>query len=176
MKRILVIDDEELILNFLKDLLVAEGYEVITACNGEEGLALFEEQSADLVITDIIMPVKDGLDTILELKKKAPELPVIAISAGGNIPKERYLAVAGYMKNTRTLATTMSIIKNGTYNNRPIWKAVFTSLIIKEGIRTEIGMSAIFFGFSNLAILTNNPRSFSLVCLNMNSLKGAAAF
>jgi DNA-binding response OmpR family regulator len=104
MKRILVIDDEELILNFLKDLLVEEGYEVITACNGEEGLALFETQSVDLVITDIIMPVKDGLDTILELKKKAPELPVIAISAGGNIPKERYLAVAGYMKNTRTLA------------------------------------------------------------------------
>jgi len=104
MKRILVIDDEELILNFLKDLLVEEGFEVLTAANGEEGLALFDTNPADLVITDIIMPVKDGLDTILELKKKAPELPVIAISAGGNIPKERYLAVAGYMKNTKTLA------------------------------------------------------------------------
>ena len=104
MKRILVIDDEELILNFLRDLLVEEGFEVLTARNGEEGLALFETNPADLVITDIIMPVKDGLDTILELKKRAPELPVIAISAGGNIPKERYLAVAGYMKNTKTLA------------------------------------------------------------------------
>ncbi len=104
MKRILVIDDEELILNFLRDLLVEEGFEVLTARNGEEGLALFDTNPADLVITDIIMPVKDGLDTILELKKKAPELPVIAISAGGNIPKERYLAVAGYMKNTKTLA------------------------------------------------------------------------
>jgi DNA-binding response OmpR family regulator len=104
MKRILVIDDEELIRTFLKDLLEEEGYEVIIAGDGEEGLALFETNSIDLVITDIIMPVKDGLDTILELKKKAPELPVIAISAGGNIPKERYLAVAGYMKNTRTLA------------------------------------------------------------------------
>lgn len=104
MKRILVIDDEEMIRSFLRDLLVEEGYEVVTAGNGEEGLALFDAEPADLVITDIIMPVKDGLDTILELKKKAPELPVIAISAGGNIPKERYLAVAGYMKNTRTLA------------------------------------------------------------------------
>ncbi len=104
MKRILVIDDEELIRSFLRDLLKEEGYEVIMASDGEEGLALFETNSIDLVITDIIMPVKDGLDTILELKKKAPELPVIAISAGGNIPKERYLAVAGYMKNTRTLA------------------------------------------------------------------------
>lgn len=104
MKRILVIDDEELILNFLRDLLIEEGFEVLTAPNGEEGLALFETNPVDLVITDIIMPVKDGLDTILELKKKAPELPVIAISAGGNIPKERYLAVAGYMKNTKTLA------------------------------------------------------------------------
>lgn len=104
MKRILVIDDEELILSFLRDLLVEEGFEVLTACNGEEGLALFDTTPVDLVITDIIMPVKDGLDTILELKKKAPELPVIAISAGGNIPKERYLAVAGYMKNTKTVA------------------------------------------------------------------------
>ncbi len=104
MKRILVIDDEELMRSFLRDLLEGEGYEVIIAGDGEEGLALFEINSIDLVITDIIMPVKDGLDTILELKKKAPELPVIAISAGGNIPKERYLAVAGYMKNTRTLA------------------------------------------------------------------------
>ena len=104
MKRILVIDDEELIRTFLKDLLEGEGYEVVTAGNGAEGLALFETRPADLVITDIIMPVKDGLDTILELKKKLPDLPVIAISAGGNIPKERYLAVAGYMKNTRTLA------------------------------------------------------------------------
>jgi DNA-binding response OmpR family regulator len=104
MKRILVIDDEELILSFLRDLLVEEGFEVLTACNGEEGLALFDTTPVDLVITDIIMPVKDGLDTILELKKKAPELPIIAISAGGNIPKERYLAVAGYMKNTKTVA------------------------------------------------------------------------
>ncbi|MEE4166162.1 MAG: response regulator [Desulfocapsaceae bacterium] len=104
MKRILVIDDEELIRTFLRDLLEEEGYEVIIAANGEEGLAVFDTQSVDLVITDIIMPVKDGLDTILELKKKAPELPVIAISAGGNIPKERYLAVAAYMKKTVTLA------------------------------------------------------------------------
>ena len=104
MKRILVIDDEELMLTFLKDLLEAEGYEVLTATNGAEGLALFESDPVDLVITDIIMPVKDGLDTILELKKKSPDFPVIAISAGGNIPKERYLAVASYMKNTKTLA------------------------------------------------------------------------
>ncbi len=104
MKRILVIDDEELMLTFLRDLLEAEGYEITTAANGAEGLALFEKHPVDLVVTDIIMPVKDGLDTILELKKKAPDLPIIAISAGGNIPKERYLAVAGYMKNTKTLA------------------------------------------------------------------------
>ena len=104
MKRILVIDDVELMLTYLRDLLEAEGYEVITAANGAEGLALFETDPVDLVITDIIMPVKDGLDTILELKKQSPDLPVIAISAGGNIPKERYLAVASYMKNTKTLA------------------------------------------------------------------------
>ena len=108
MKRILVIDDEELVLTFLENILVEEGYEVVTAKNGEEGLELFEAQPADLVITDIIMPKRDGLDTILQLKKSVPDLPVIAISAGGNIPKERYLAVASYMKNTTTIPKPFS--------------------------------------------------------------------
>ena len=108
MKRILVIDDEELVLTFLENILVEEGYEVVTAKNGEEGLELFEAQPADLVITDIIMPKRDGLDTILQLKKSVPDLPVIAISAGGNIPKERYLAVASYMKNTITIPKPFS--------------------------------------------------------------------
>jgi len=108
MKRILVIDDEEMILTFLTNLLVEEGYEVVTASNGAEGLELFDLHPFDLVITDIIMPIKDGLDTILELKKKIPDLPVIAISAGGNIPKERYLAVAAYMKNTITVPKPFS--------------------------------------------------------------------
>ena len=103
MKRILIIDDEPSTLTILSEILVGAGYEVIAAATGEEGLEIFEHDPADLVITDMVMPVRDGLDTILELKKKEPDLPIIAISAGGTIPKERYLEVARYMDNTSTL-------------------------------------------------------------------------
>ena len=103
-QKILVIDDDEAILEILTKLLEREGYQVDTATDGASGLALFDRNFYDLVITDIIMPVKDGLDTILELRKKDIDLPVIAISGGGQIPKERYLEIAAYLQNTETMA------------------------------------------------------------------------
>lgn len=108
MIRILVIDDDEATLKVLTRSLEIEGYQVDQAMNGAEGLALFDSIKPDLVITDIVMPVKDGLETILELVKKRPEIPVIAISGGGRISKERYLELASYLGNTRTLAKPFS--------------------------------------------------------------------
>jgi DNA-binding response OmpR family regulator len=99
MKRILVIDDDELTLDVLKRILEMEGYEVITALNGEIGMEAFHQNHIDLVITDLVMPVKDGLRTIMELKKEKQDLPIIAISAGGVISKERYLTTARYLGN-----------------------------------------------------------------------------
>ena len=107
-KRILIIDDDEATLAIVTEVLKGEGFEVLVAGNGEEGLALFDSEQLDLVITDMVMPVKDGIDTILELRKKNSVLPIIAISAGGTIPKERYLELAGYLENTRTLAKPFS--------------------------------------------------------------------
>jgi DNA-binding response OmpR family regulator len=60
-EKILLIDDEEDILRFLSLALKDEGYEVMTACNGQEGLDLFTRQDPDLVITDMRMPQKDGM-------------------------------------------------------------------------------------------------------------------
>ena len=77
MKRILVIDDEEMMLTFLRDLLEAEGYEIITAANGAEGLALFEKHPVDLVITDMTMPGLTGNKLTRELLQIRPGLPVI---------------------------------------------------------------------------------------------------
>ena len=82
MKRILVIDDDFLTLDVLKRMLEIEGYEVVTALNGQEGIDIFHQSIIDLVITDLVMPVKDGLRTIMELRQEKPELPIIAISAG----------------------------------------------------------------------------------------------
>ncbi len=109
MVRILVIDDEPSVLDVLRKILHLEGYEVITAANGEEGLELFRQFPCDLVITDMVMPVKDGLQTILELRKERPDIPVLAISGGGNISKERYLVIAGYLDRVITIPKPFSV-------------------------------------------------------------------
>lgn len=108
-KRILVIDDEPTTLDLLRRVLELKGYNVVTARNGQEGVELFQQQPSDLVITDMVMPIKDGLQTILDLRSDSPELPVIAISGGGTISKERYLAIAAYMDKVVTIAKPFSL-------------------------------------------------------------------
>jgi len=98
-KKILVIDDDSMTLEVLRKILEAEGYQVVTALDGQKGLDAFHQTSIDLVITDLVMPVKDGLRTIMELRKEDQNIPIIAISAGGTIAKERYLTVAQYLDN-----------------------------------------------------------------------------
>ena len=82
MKRILVVDDEAPIRAMLAQMLETEGYEVHTAEHGEEGLELVRKVVFDLVITDMIMPVKDGLKFIMELIKDYPDMRILAISGG----------------------------------------------------------------------------------------------
>jgi YesN/AraC family two-component response regulator len=94
MGKILIIDDEPYILQMLKKMLEKAGHEVSLASNGREGMDLFEKASTDLVITDIIMPDKEGLELILEMKKKRPALKIIAMSGGGRISPESYLECA----------------------------------------------------------------------------------
>ena len=108
-KRILVIDDEPTALEVLRRILEVEGYKVVTAINGQDGLEQFKETPCDLVITDMVMPIKDGLQTILDLRKVEPNLPVIAVSGGGSISKERYLAVAGYLDKVMTVAKPFTV-------------------------------------------------------------------
>lgn len=103
MKRILVVDDEDQIRTMLTQMLSQEGYEVHTAENGEDGMSLVGKYSFDLVITDMIMPVKDGLKFIMELVRDYPDLKILAISGGGAIKAERYLTMAGYLGNIATL-------------------------------------------------------------------------
>lgn len=103
MKRILVVDDEAQIRTMLTQMLELEGYTVHAAENGEEGLALVGRYAFDLVITDMIMPVKDGLKFIMELIRDYPDLKILAISGGGAIKAERYLTMAGYLGDIATL-------------------------------------------------------------------------
>jgi DNA-binding response OmpR family regulator len=97
MAKILVLDDEPSILLMIKKMLEKEGHEVFVAINGIEGMELFEEKKPDMVITDIIMPGKEGLETILELRKNYSGLKIIAISGGGRIGPQGYLPSAKYL-------------------------------------------------------------------------------
>lgn len=102
--RILVIDDEELILRTLKGALEAAGYSVVTAPDGEQGLARFRAEDFDLVVTDIIMPQMEGIETIREIRRIAPDVPIIAASGGGQLGRERLLGMCEALGATASIA------------------------------------------------------------------------
>ena len=97
MSQILVIDDDEVIRSLLRNLLERDGYDVMEAENGKIGLKLLRENGADLVITDLIMPEKEGIETIRELRRDFSDVKIIAISGGGTIGPETYLQMAKSM-------------------------------------------------------------------------------
>ena len=80
-KKILVVDDEESIHLLYREELEDEGYQVISAMNGEEALKLFDEENPDLVILDINMPGMDGIEVLRQMKQQKPNVPVILSSA-----------------------------------------------------------------------------------------------
>ena len=82
MKRILIIDDDEMIRIVFERFLKGKGYSVVCAKDGTEGLLALETETPDLVITDIMMPGTDGLEVVLSMREKHPDIPVIAISGG----------------------------------------------------------------------------------------------
>ena len=94
MAKILIIDDDPSILTMLTRMLEKAGYEVDTAGNGSEGLKKIESCPPDLLVTDIVMPEKEGLELISYLREKNPKLKIAAISGGGRFHYEGYLTSA----------------------------------------------------------------------------------
>lgn len=103
-KSILVIDDEELIRVQVRMALEQEGFIVQQAANGIEGLQRIELSVPDLVITDILMPDKEGIETILDLRRRYPSIRIIAISGGGRTGNKDFLRTAKHLGADRTLA------------------------------------------------------------------------
>jgi CheY-like chemotaxis protein len=103
MARILVIDDEVQIRTMLRQLLERSGYDVADAPDGNVAMKLHREEPADLIITDIIMPSKDGIETVCELTRAFPEVKIIAMSGGGSLSAEEYLDMAKRLGANRTL-------------------------------------------------------------------------
>jgi DNA-binding response OmpR family regulator len=93
-KRILVVDDNEDLRTTIQALLQADGFEVSVAADGEAALLLHRAHPADVVVTDLFMPDKDGIETIIELKKLYPNVKIIAMSGWTSTQGSDYLQVA----------------------------------------------------------------------------------
>ena len=104
MARILIIDDEPNLRSTLRRTLHQAGHQVSEAGNGAEGIDSYERDPPDLVITDIFMPEKEGIETIIALHRADPDLPIIAISGGGHSGDMDFLCVAEKVGARHTLS------------------------------------------------------------------------
>ncbi|MFN4164581.1 MAG: response regulator [Ferrovibrio sp.] len=103
MPRILVVDDNAEFGRILQAHLTAHGHEVVAAKDGEQGLALIERETFDIVLTDILMPQRDGIEVLRQVKQRWPSLPVIAVSGGGWIKAGDLLEMADRLGADRVL-------------------------------------------------------------------------
>ncbi|MBW7852208.1 MAG: response regulator [Rhodospirillales bacterium] len=103
MVKVLVVDDEELVRLTLRQMLESEGHDVLEARNGREAVAIQNKTPADIVLTDIIMPEQEGIETIIQLRRQDPNLRIIAISGGGRMKNLDFLRVAANVGADATL-------------------------------------------------------------------------
>jgi len=94
MPKILAIEDDTSFRSVLMQMLLKAGYEVMEASNGDQAIKVCPGFKPDLVLTDIIMPDKEGLETIREMLVLCPEIKIIAMSGGGRIGPDSYLPLA----------------------------------------------------------------------------------
>jgi DNA-binding NtrC family response regulator len=94
MGRILLVDDHAEFLAIQQELLERAGHTVVTASDGNKAISALKKGEIDLVITDIIMPGREGLETIMELQRHEPLIKIIAMSGGGVIGGQSYLELA----------------------------------------------------------------------------------
>ena len=103
MSRILVVDDDRVLRGALRVVLEAAGYEVIEAADGDAALRAFGEHGADLVLQDIFLPERDGLEVIRALRAAIPPPTIVAMSGGGRIGYVEVLGAAAAFGAARTL-------------------------------------------------------------------------
>ena len=102
--RILIIDDDKLVRDTLRRALEGADFEVVEAANGDEGIRSYDAEPIDVVVTDLVMPEKEGIETIIELRRRDPEVKIVAISGASRIAGYEYLNVATKFGADRVLA------------------------------------------------------------------------
>lgn len=103
-KQILVIDDDPAVCFTLEQVLGGLDVQVVCAADGKEGIRLFRSLQPDLVITDIIMPEREGIETIIGMKQERPQAKIIAMSGGGRIGNIDLLQMARRLGADHTIA------------------------------------------------------------------------
>lgn len=93
-RSILVVDDDAELCEVMKQVLEDHGDRVTCATDGMQASKAIAGADFDLVITDLIMPEKDGIQLMNEIRRKYPKMPVVAMSGGGHVPREQYLRIA----------------------------------------------------------------------------------
>lgn len=100
-KNILLVDDEEAIRKMIRVILGNELYEFAEVGNGLDAQAILEKQKFDLIITDVIMPDCDGIELVMAVRRKLPDIKVIVMSGGGRVRAGHYLDLAGKLGAAR---------------------------------------------------------------------------
>ncbi len=109
MSKVLIIEDDPMVSDLLKMAAEGAGHIVETAANGRHGLESFATFQPDVVVTDIIMPDKEGMETIVDLRKSSPDTPIIAISGAGAVGKANILEIAKKLGASRAFAKPLVI-------------------------------------------------------------------
>jgi DNA-binding NtrC family response regulator len=119
-QRILVVDDDASIRRTLNILLSKAGYEVIQASDGSEAVRLWRDRGGDLVITDLHMPQKDGIETIIELLTHSPGIRIIAMSGGGQTKRLDLLGNLALLGSVLTIEKPFTLAEMMTLVGRAL--------------------------------------------------------
>jgi CheY-like chemotaxis protein len=116
MALVLVVDDDKAIRAAVRDVLELEGYEVSEAEDGNRALQVVRSQPPDLILCDIFMPMKDGFETIRELRRQFPDIPVVAVSGGSGVGMDvlrlaRHLGAAAVLEKPLRRAQMLAAIR-----------------------------------------------------------------
>jgi CheY-like chemotaxis protein len=124
--RILVVDDEKPVRDIIAYTLCNEGYQVVAAANGNEAMDLARMMRFDLVITDMVMPEKEGIETIMELRAQAPGIRIIAMSggqpgeAGDFLPLAKTLGAVAVLRKPFDMETFLGTVKEAAGSGRDL--------------------------------------------------------
>ncbi|MBI4654563.1 MAG: sigma-54-dependent Fis family transcriptional regulator [Nitrospirae bacterium] len=162
METILIIEDKDSMAQMLKQTLELEGYEIIIAKDGAEGIKKIKESKIDLVLTDLKLPKKDGIEVLKASKEENPLIPVIVMTAFGSIETAvTAMKLGAYDFITKPLDTDhlLMLIKRSLENQRLITE----NILLKDKLSHQLGMPTIIGKSSKMLEVADNIQKVAQV-------------